>query len=376
VKSLFIITGILATTVTLGVWQNSKLRQINRETTLLEVRLSVAPRHDRLRESFVAPPSVSADEQDTFFEMFVTAMVGFYNSPEIAAADDQRRTMLTIAAKFSADDMDRLLQRLRQDPRFAAIGNESEIVHQCLSIFSKTAPISAMKFLESHRDLADWDSRYVGCFFSYLRTHPADALRWFDEKKVIGDPNLTTPWVHQFVLIREARIDPDNMLARATTPEFSSDPETISHLGGRVASSLTTPSEHREFLAALRRKQNTSEPSPLLSKIREEYISGLSHELVEFSFEDSSAIMDSEFSLDERLGLVSGLSHRGDLDAPAKWATWLMKIDPAEWEAWKTAKGTKDRHPAPQFCQIGRNATIRRPATGWRPSPIPASRPT
>jgi hypothetical protein len=151
--------------------------------------------------------------------------------------------------------------------------------------------------------------------------------------------------VRQSILIREALINPDKMLARAMTPDYASDPETLSRLGGFVASSLKQPSDHQQFLAALRRMQNGSNPSPQLLKIRAEYIGGLSGTLADFRFEDSSVLVDSEFTLDEKLSLMSTLSRRGDLDDPAKWADWLLKIDPSTWDNWIAAKGAKERHP-------------------------------
>ena len=136
------------------------------------------------------------------------------------------------------------------------------------------------------------------------------------------------------------------MLARAMTPEFASDPEILSHLGGFVASSLKDPSEHQRFLTALSRRQRDNEPSPRLAKIRAEYLAGLSQSLAEFTFEDTSVLIDSEFTPAEKLAAVATLSNRGDLSEPAKWADWLLKIDSPTWENWKAAKGTKDRYPA------------------------------
>jgi hypothetical protein len=91
---------------------------------------------------------------------------------------------------------------------------------------------------------------------------------------------------------------------------------------------------------------NRNAPSPPLAKIRAEYLAGLSEPLANFRFEDSSVLIDSEFTLDEKLTFVATTSTRGDLSDPAKWADWLLKIDSPTWENWKAAKGTKDRYPA------------------------------
>ncbi len=103
------------------------------------------------------------------------------------------------------------------------------------------------------------------------------------------------------------------------------------------------------FLAFKEHDQNTSRAQLqdmrlTAAKFSAEYIGGLSQPLAEFRFEDSSVLIDSEFTLDEKLNLMRSLSQRGDLDDPAKWADWLLKIDPSTWANWIAAKGTKDRY--------------------------------
>lgn len=348
-KSTLIIAAILASAVTLGIWQNSRLHELKRETASLETRATrpVSAPRDRPAESAPAPESPSQQEKDALREEIVTAFLAFKDRDQGAAPDqaERRRTMLRTSAKFSPDDIGQLLKKLREDPRLVGQLDENETILLCLQIFSETAPAAAIKFLEGHRDLPDWDAHYAGCFSNFLRTNPREAIRRFDDEAARGNPDFANSAARQGILIRESKIDPDKMLARAMTPEFASDPETIAHIGGYVASILKTPAEHQQFLAALRRKQNAGDPAPQILKIRAEYIEGLSQKLHDFRFEDSSVLIDSEFTHDEKLASIAVLSSRGDLSDPAKWADWLLKNDSTSWENWATARGKHNRYP-------------------------------
>jgi hypothetical protein len=347
-KPLFII-AILAAAVTIGVRQNTRLHKLRQQTASLESRASnfSSVRPARSTESTLTPQSASKPEQDALFEEVVTAILDHMDRNRSAAPDqaERRRNMLLTAAKFSAEDIEQFLQKLREDSRLAGSLDENASIRLCLQFFGEASPFAAMNFLKGHRELPEWKSHYAGCFAQYLRASPGEAIRWFDEQIALGNRDIANSSVRQSILLREARIDPDKMLARAMTPDYASDPETLSRLGSFVASTLKQPSDHQQFLAALRRMQSGSNPSPQLLKIRAEYIGGLSQPLADFRFEDSSVLIDSEFTLDEKLNLMRSLSQSGDLDEPAKWADWLLKIDPSTWDNWIAAKGTKHRYP-------------------------------
>jgi hypothetical protein len=349
-KPALILAAILASAVAIGSWQYSRLHQLKCQANTLEnlVTQPVAIRSTRSTESAPATPSVSQEIQDKLREEIVTVILARMDRSQNSAPDqaERWRNMLLTGAKFNAADIGRFMQKLMEDPRLTGLLNEGEIIQICLRIFPETGPVAAMRFMEGHRDMSGWNANYFGCFSSFLRANPRDAIRWFDEQSALGNPDVANANFRQSILIREARVDPDRMLARAMTPEFASDPEIFSHLGGFVASSLKEPSEHQRFLTALSRRQRDNDPSSGLAKIRAEYLAGLSQLLAEFTFEDTSVLIDSEFTHDEKLSSVATLSNRGDLSDPAKWADWLLKIDSQAWENWKAAKGTKDRYPA------------------------------
>lgn len=348
-KSFLVITAILAAAMTVGVFQNSKLRDLKRQSVSLEGR-SAASTEDRLAGSSESPPfpdQASHAERDSLREEIVAAFLPFKDRSPSGGPDPaaRRRTMMLTSAKFGAEDIEHLLEQLQKDPRLAGLSPD-QILESCLDIFSETTPAAAMKFLEGHRDLREWDGQYARCQRQFLIANPRDAIRSYEQQAAAGNPDVEDSGIRQTVLLQEARIDPDRMLARALSPDFASDADALARLGSFVASTLNEPSEHQRFLAALRRAQAGEVPSPQLEKIRAEYVAGLSKSLVDFTFEDSSALVDSEFTPDEKLALAGTASHQGYPSEPAKWADWFLKIDPDAWKEWNARKGTKGKHPA------------------------------
>ena len=347
-KPAFIITAIFAAAATIGTWQNSRLSHLKQQSVSLETRATqpVSVRSPRSPEPTVKP--ISQAEQDAFCEQVITELLAHmeHSNRDVPDQAERRRNWLLTSAKFSAADIERCLQKLRADPRLAGSLNETETIQLCLQVFAETGPFAAMKFLEGHREMPEWAAHYAVCFNGFLVANPRDAIRWFDEQTALGNPDIANSSVRQSILIRESRIDPDKMLARAISPAFTSDPETLTSLGGFVASTLKEPSEHQQFLAALRRMQKGGDLSPEIGKIRAEYIGGLSQKFYDFRFEESSAMVDSEFTLDEKLAFVTALSNFGELEEPVKWADWLLEIDFPTWENRNANKGTEVRHPA------------------------------
>ena len=302
-KPAFIITAIFAAAATIGTWQNSRLSHLKQQSVSLETRATqpVSVRSPRSPEPTVKP--ISQAEQDAFCEQVITELLAHmeHSNRDVPDQAERRRNWLLTSAKFSAADIERCLQKLRADPRLAGLLNETETIQLCLQVFAETGPFAAMKFLEGHREMPEWAAHYAVCFNGFLVANPRDAIRWFDQQTALGNPDIANSSVRQSILIRESRIDPDKMLARAISPAFTSDPETLTSLGGFVASTLKEPSEHQQFLAALRRMQKGGDLSPEVGKIRAEYIGGLSQKFYDFRFEESSAMVDSEFTLDEKL---------------------------------------------------------------------------
>lgn len=351
-KSPLLVLAILATAAAIGFWQNSRLIHLRQESISLETRANqpIIAKSPRSEEPAAVTHPISKEERSRLYEKIVTRFLGSNDRSTTPEDAELLRNMWLTAARFGPADIGELLQKAREDPRFAEAPDDNRRIGLCLQFFSASAPAATLAFLESHREIARWEDQFTSSFNGFLLASPRDAIRWFDEQATRGNPDVTNVRILQSLLVHEARIDPDKMLARAVSPEFAADPETLSHLGGSVASALKGVPEHQQFLAALRRMQNGSAPPPLIQTLRAEYIAGLSQPLADFRFEDSSVLIDSEFTLDEKLAFSAPLGHRGELADPEKWMDWLLKIDLPTWEKWRAGKGfNKMLTPYPAF---------------------------
>ena len=343
----FFIAAFAAITLIIGIFQHSRLTGLTEETASLERQLPTAGSTRMGRESFPIEPSIPAsqDEIDFLREQLIS---GLTRASDFRLTPENRRKMLLSSAKFSAQEMEALLGSLHSDSRLTDVSPEKSI-EAMLDIFSGTAPAATLEFLKAHREIAHWDGRFSQAFHSLLMANPSQGIRWFEEQETRANPDVQNPEVRRSFLMTFARIDPDKMLAHALSPNFASDPDTLSRLGIFVASQLTQPSERQQFFAALRRTQRSFGPSPQLGKIRSNCISGITRELTVSSFDDAQMLVESEFGPDEKLAFAYQLANSPDFIDREKWADWALKIDPAAWRERSKRTKTGADHPAIQI---------------------------
>jgi len=346
-KIIYIIVAILVLGVTAGILQQSKLRDLQHRTAAVMSETSPVKLKRDPSSSVREAAKVSPSDMESMVEDFAAAFLAFKDRSGTDRAEKAARTrrMMLASAKFGTRDIEELFQKLRNDPRLAEAGDDAPM-DLCLKIFRETAPGATMGFLEGHRNLPDWEGHYASCFRNYLASNPRDAIRWFDEQAALGNPAVAESSMRSAILLGEAHVDPERMLSRAVSPGFVSESDALSHLGGFVASTLDDVSEHRQFLAALRRAQEKDAESPALAKIRTGYIGGISSDLAGFPFQDASAIMDSEFTSAEKLKFAASECHRADLDGLEKWADWFLKIGYDDWKMREVTPGSPPDHPA------------------------------
>lgn len=346
-KTWFLITAFIAVVLWIGIVQHSRLTELSGETAALECQLSTPGSVRSGRGASLIQPAVhiSQDEMDFMREHFVSALA---RSSDYRLSPENRRKMLLGAAKFSAREMDALLGSLQSDPSLAEVP-PGKTIEAMLEIFSGTAPAATLEFLQSHREVTHWDGHFSGAFHSLLMSNPSQGIRWFEDQESLANPDLQNSELRRSFLVTFARIDPDKMLARALSPGFASDPDTLSRLGIFVASTLNQPSECQQFFTVLRRIRQSTGPSTQLDKIRSDYISGISRELAASNFDDAQMIIDSEFSADEKLAFAYQVSNSPDFIDPEKWANWALKIDPAAWKDARKRKKASGDHPAIQI---------------------------
>lgn len=343
-KPILIATVILAA-VGIAIVQKSKLSDLNAETARLEAGKtpSAMKRADRSLPATEAPREATAAQIELVRETMIEALMVFQN--RTARPDPERLKQLLLAVRdFSAKDIARLLELLRADSRLAGL-EANKIVDACREIFSECAPFAWRDYLEAHRDLPDWQRLFDSAVSNCLQADGKRAIEEFEDETARGNRDFASSGIRTGVLLKLAASDPDKMLAMAASAEFAADPDALAHLGGFVDDQFEKPEEHQRFLAALRRAAEKQPDSPLWQTIRKEYVREMSNQLPTWPLEQMKALVDGEFSREEKLLVAEQASHRGDLDDKSKWADWFLGIDPAEWDRWIVGQPQKFKHP-------------------------------
>jgi hypothetical protein len=128
------------------------------------------------------------------------------------------------------------------------------------------------------------------------------------------------------VMLAEARVDPSRAAFRISSEVTKENPASVEMLGSKLASSLRGAAEHQAFLAAMRQVEAKSGRSPVLAKVRSQYVANLSSEMIGWPFEDASALISAEFSPGEIVTASLLISTQGLADVD-RWADWFSKVE-------------------------------------------------
>ncbi|MES2924433.1 MAG: hypothetical protein V4819_22970 [Verrucomicrobiota bacterium] len=343
-KPILIATAILAA-VGFAIVQQSKLSDLKAETARLEAGKtpSAVKRADRSLPAAEVPRQATAAQIELVRGTMAEALVAFQK--RTSHPDPERMKQLLLAVRdFSGKDIARLLALLRDDPRLAGL-EADKIVDACREIFSEAAPFAWRDYLESHRDLPDWQKLFDSAVSNCLKADGKRAIEQFEEETARGNRDFATSGIRTGVLLKLVASDPDKMLAMAASPEFAADPDALAHLGGFVDDQLKKPEDHLRFLAALRRATGKNPDSPLWQTVRKDYVREMSNQLQMWPFEPMKTLVDGEFTREEKWLVAEQASHRGDLEDKSKWADWFLGIDPAEWDRWAAGQPQRLLHP-------------------------------
>lgn len=342
-KPILIAIFVVAATG-IAILQHLKLTDLQAETARLEAgkTTSATKRTDRSLPATEIHTEASTEQIEFVREAMIEAIVSFHK--RTARNDPERMKQLMLAVReFSGNDIARLIELLHGDPRLAGLA-AGQGVDACREIFAEAAPFAWKDYLEAHRDLPEWQNLFDAAVRNCLREDGKRTLAMIEKETARGNPNVATTGIRSSVLLELATSDPDKMLAMAASPEFTADPDALAHLGGASASTIQDLSGHQHFLAALQRAQEKN-PSPALTKIREDYLSNMAQQLSDWPPADAISLIESGLTPDEQFSTVAAPARVSDLPDPEKWIDWFLKIDPKEWAAWTQRKGTRDRHP-------------------------------
>lgn len=340
---ILILTAVAVAAVALH--RQGRLTGLREETRRLESQSSASSSVSS-RQTTDEPQEDAPVEQVEFVrETMVEALLAAQDRSAGGYPDQAARTkrLLSAAAAISARDMATVLDALLSDSRLAGL-DHADIVRGGQDLFGEVAPFAWREYLTAHRALPDWQTLFETACRYCLRADGKRALALIEEEATRGQAEVATSGIRTSVLLELAAHDPDKMLASAVSPELAADPDALAHLGGFVDDRFENPADHRRFLAALRRAQERN-PSPVLTKIREDYAREMAGQFAGWPAAEAISLLESEFTADERFAVAYQSASRVDLNDPEQWIDWFLKIDPAEWSAWNTRKGTHSKHP-------------------------------
>ena len=342
-KPLLITTAIVAG-AGIAVVQHRKLSGLKEETARLEaVNVPPGSKTSRSTRAGEIPRQASAEQIELVRETMAYALVSAQKGNGSLAPE--RLKQLFLAAKdFSGKDIETVIGQLRDDPRLAGL-DEEMFISTCRGIFSESTPFAWRDYLEAHRDFPNWQGLFDDALRNCLKADEQLAIQQFEKESARGNRDFASSQVRTNVLLKLATSDPDKMLAMATSPEFAADPDALFKLGGFVDDQFKKPEDHHRFLAALRRATEKHPDSPFLKTVRNDYVSEMINLLPMWPFDSTQALVDGEFTREERLLVAENAAHRSDLDDKAKWADWFLRIDPAEFDRWVAGQPERFKHP-------------------------------
>lgn len=219
-----------------------------------------------------------------------------------------------------------LIGRLQSSPHVPAM-DKPNIPQVCLERYVETNAAEALQLILKLGDMPERD-RYLTQAFGRLSVeNPGEAVRWYDEFSKQDEPVTRTPEMLESMMLAEARYDPARAVAGFRS-RAARTPDSVALLGAKLASELRNTGEHQALLAALPHDGEKGS-SPVLAKIRTQYVASLASKMRGWPIEEATALMDSEFALGEKI-TASGLISPGGLTEADRWATWFSQIKAPE----------------------------------------------
>lgn len=367
-KPVLIISLIVLSCLGIGFYQHSRLAGLKAETMTLQQSSAKssgrAQAHSRssiaaaTRTENIQPAKSLAEIEAMMthsFELIAKSRTGERLDPaEQAEAMEAGKLLFSTFASLDHQTVTDLIEKLKTRANLPPELREN-IAAACLEMLMQANPKEAIGLLQTSGDSPDRENQINQVFNQWANATPGEALRWFDEESKKGNPVADTAGIRKSAMLAQARVDPTRALSHEQLEKLFANPEESANLGASIAASLDDLRENSAFLAALRHEQEKFPASVSLAKIREEYIGELSGRIEKWAFEEASNLIDSEFSMDEKLAAVKRISHRADLADPTLWADWFSKIE--------VPKGT--RHPLTQFVQGWMHAGDLQTAGKW-----------
>ena len=334
--------------------QSTRLKGLRKENQTLSERTpahSPSPQSHAIQSSSKTTrlnqfPGVSAEEANAFGSELTDLMAFALEAKSRGElkADFRSRylQLLQAAQKFSPDNIQTVMDILRNDARFP---DKEEILEETLeNLFVQVAPFSTLAYLLDQPS----EERYhfTACFRYCVRHDRKRAFELYEENK--ENPAFDNQSIRDSLLISLVGYDPDRMLSLMTSDEFVSD---NSRIGASANHYLETTEEHLEFMEALQRAQKEQPDSKKLQAVHKDYIAQLSNQIERRGFEEAQKLITAGFSPEEKMQAFSKISRIGDLASTEQWAQLFLEVDLNDWNNWIEDQPNKFKHPFVKLMQ-------------------------
>jgi hypothetical protein len=249
---------------------------------------------------------------------------------EQADALGNRKWLMTAFSSLDHRAVHGLIGKLKVHPDLPAESRD-HLAEFFVEILTGTNPKEAIGLLQMLTDYPNRDYAINSAFSTWSAADPTDAFRWYEEETAHENPVTVIPGMLKAATLIRVRIDPASALSDEQIEKLAASPDEAVNLGGTIATSLRDAREHTAFLTALRRAEESGR-SPLLAAIRADYVMGLSSQLHEWTFDEATALIESELTPSEKMAAVNNICPWMDLMEPERWADWFEKIESADGE--------------------------------------------
>ena len=334
--------------------QSTRLKGLRKENQTLSERTpahSPSPQSHTIQSSSKATrldqfPGVSAEEANAFGSELTDLMAFALEAKSRGElkADFRSRylQLLQAAQKFSPDNIQTVMDILRNDARFP---DKEEILEETLeNIFVEVAPFSTLAYL---LDQPSEERYHFTACFRYCVTHDRKrAFALYEENK--ENPAFDSQSIRNSLLTSLVGYDPDRMFALMTSEKFVSD---TSNLGSSANDNLEKVEHHLELMEALQRAQNSQPDSEKLQKFRKSYVAQLANRIQRRGFEEAQRLLDAGFNSEERMQILYQVAYSGGLTSQEEWAQLFLEVDLKDWNNWIEDQPNKFKHPFVKLMQ-------------------------
>jgi len=333
-KATQLLTAAAILALGIGIYQYRHLKELHLKVAALQNASgdsAEAGRDPRSPgRSAIAPAAAPADDQVAGIKDRIVHSLALMTAERGRASispDDQKafEAIPGMIRGLSVTAALELIESLKADPSVGppVRGHEAELI---METYVQVNPAQAVILIQSLPDIAERDHYLESAFQAWSQTDPAAAIAWFEKETAAGSSFTTAKGEQSWMRTAQARVDPVKAVAgmvRYLHAQPTDGPLRELFFTDRMKST----SEKRGLLSALGAAAKKPEDAEIVAKLRNQVINDLTSSFRKPPFEEATGLIDSEFTLAEKLYFARHIAFDSELEQPGKWARWMAKIE-------------------------------------------------